>query len=197
MLDFANANLPQESTGVSPHMLEMGYEARMQFDWTERTLLDDVTLTEKMNCQEAQQYAKQIEGALTYAKDLLQQAQKRQQIQANKHRRAMDFELRDKVYVIKKGWRTDRPNDKLDYSLAGPWKILKQIGHSYKLEVPQGFQIHLVFSADRLRKDPGNPLPGQINDPEPPELVNKEQEWEVSEIIGLRMDHRKLQYRVQ
>ena len=53
-----------------------------------------------------------------------------------------------------------------------------------------------MFSADRLRKDPENPLSGQINDPEPPELVNGEQEWEVSEIIGLRIDHEKLQYRV-
>ena len=86
----------------------------------------------------------------------------------------MDFEPGDKVYVIKKGWRTDRPSDKLDYLLAGPWKILKQIRHSYKLEVPQGFQIHPVFNTDRLRKDPENPLPGQINDPEPPELVNNE-----------------------
>ena len=53
MLDFANANLPQESTGVSPYMLEMGYEAQMQFDWTERTLPDNATPTEKINRQEA------------------------------------------------------------------------------------------------------------------------------------------------
>ena len=85
MLDFANANLPQESTGISLHILEMGYEARMQFDWAERTLLDDATPTEKMNCREAQQYAKRIEGALTYAKNLLQRAHERQQIQANKY----------------------------------------------------------------------------------------------------------------
>ena len=72
----------------------------------------------------------------------------------------MNFELGDKIYIIKKGWRTDRLSDKLDYLLTGPWKILKQIGHSYELEVPQGFQIHSVFSADRLQKDPENPLSG-------------------------------------
>ena len=71
MLDFANANLLQESIGISSHMLEMGYEAQMQFDWTKRTLPDNATPTERMNRQEAQQYAKRMEGALTYAKELL------------------------------------------------------------------------------------------------------------------------------
>ena len=50
MLNFANTNLPQEFTRVSPHILEIGYKAQIQFDWTERTLLDNVTSTEKMNC---------------------------------------------------------------------------------------------------------------------------------------------------
>ena len=117
-----------------------------------------------------------MKRALIYVKELLQRAQTQQQTQANKYRRAVDFEPGDKVYVIKKGWRTDRPSDKLDYPLAGPQKIIRQVGHSYELEVPQGFQIHPIFSADRLRKDPGNPLPGQINDPEPAILVNGEQE---------------------
>ena len=51
----------------------------------------------------------------------------------------MDFKPEDKVYIIKKGWRIDQPSDKLDYLLAGPWKILKQIGYLYKLEISQGF----------------------------------------------------------
>ena len=73
-----------------------------------------------MNQQEIQQYAKRIEGALTYVKELLQRAQTQQQTQANKYRKAIDFELEDKVYMIRKGWRTDRLSDKLDYPLAGP-----------------------------------------------------------------------------
>ena len=56
-------------------MLEMGYEAQIQFDWIERTFLDNATPTEKMNWQEAQQYAKRMERALTYIKELLQRAQ--------------------------------------------------------------------------------------------------------------------------
>ena len=91
----------------------------MQFNWTKRTLLDNATPTERMNRQEAQQYAKRIEGALTYIKELLQRAQTQQQTQANKYKRAVDFEPGDKIYMIKKGWRTDQPSDKLDYPLAG------------------------------------------------------------------------------
>ena len=68
--------------------------------------------------------------------------------------------------------------------------------YSYELEVPQGFQIHPIFNIDRLRKDSGNLLLGQINNLEPAILINNEQEWEVSKILGLRIDYEKLQYRV-
>jgi hypothetical protein len=53
--------------------------------------------------------------------------------QANKKRRIPDFGPEDKVYVIKKTWKTDRPFNKLDYLLARPFKILKIVGHLYRL----------------------------------------------------------------
>ena len=83
--------------------------------------------------------------------------------QANKKRRIPDFGLGDKVYVIKKTWKTDRPSDKLDFPLAGPFKIAEIVGHSYRLELPTSYKIWPILHADRLRKDPSNPLPGQVN----------------------------------
>jgi transposase InsO family protein len=36
-MDFAQASLTHESTGISPFELEFGYKPRMHFDWKERT----------------------------------------------------------------------------------------------------------------------------------------------------------------
>jgi hypothetical protein len=53
--------------------------------------------------------------------------------QANKKRRILDFSLKDKVYMIKKTWKTDRPSNKLDYPLIRPFKIIKIARHLYRL----------------------------------------------------------------
>ena len=59
-------------------------------------------------------------------------------------------------------------------------------------------KIHPVFHAEKLRKDPNNPLPGQFN-PEPPplELENGETKYEVQEVLAIKLIRGKLKYRVQ
>ena len=47
--------------------------------------------------------------------------------------------------------------------MEGLYEILEQIGHSFKLKLPESIKVHLVFHAKKLCKDPRNPLPGQIN----------------------------------
>jgi hypothetical protein len=195
-LDAAGAACPHESTGLSPSMVDYGYEPRLDFDWTLATSKFR-TPREKLNRQEAQQWAKRIDDAVAYARTCMKQAQERQAKQANKKRRIPDFDPKDKVYVIKKTWKTDRPSDKLDYPLAGPFEILEMVGHSYRLKLPASYRVWPVFHADRLRKDPGNPLPGQVN-PEPgAEEVNGELEWEVEKILSSRVLHGKLHYKVE
>ena len=64
-MDFAQATLPHESTGIPPFELEFGYKPRMQFDWRERTDLTDKSLppTERMTRAAAQEMAKRAHDA--------------------------------------------------------------------------------------------------------------------------------------
>ena len=80
--------------------------------------------------------------------------------------------------------------------MAGPFKIIRQIGNSYELELPESMKIHPVFAPEKLRKAATDPLPGQKEDPQPPIVVTDEQEWEVQDILASKIVGRKLYYRV-
>ena len=52
--------------------------------------------------------------------------------------------------------------------MAGPFKIIEQIGHSFKLELPSLIKVYPVFHAKKLCHVPEDPLPGQQNSEPPP-----------------------------
>jgi hypothetical protein len=82
--------------------------------------------------------------------------------------------------------------------MDGPYKILEQIGHSFKLKLLESIKVHPVFYAKKLRKDPENPLPGQTNpEPLPLEVEEGETEYEVQEVLAVKLIRGKLKYRVQ
>ena len=125
------------------------------------------------------------------------QSQERYAKQANKSRREVDFKVKDKVWVSTKHWKTDRPSRKLAQQMEGPFEIIKQIGHSFKLRLPKSIKVHPVFHADRLRKAPENPLPGQSNPNTPAIQVNDQEEYEVQQILAVKLVRKKLKYRAK
>ncbi len=70
----------------------------------------------------------------------------------------------------------------------------------FRLKLPKSWKVHPVFYAEKLRKDPGNPLIGQANT-EPPPIVlrdsdNEQAEYEVQSIMAVKLARGKLRYRV-
>jgi len=58
-------------------------------------------------------------------------------------------------------------------------------------------QIHPVIHARYLRKAADDPLPGQVVEPPEPLEIAGEQEWEVEELLAVRLKRGKLFYRVK
>jgi hypothetical protein len=72
MIDYAQATLPHESTGLSPFQIEFGYEPCTSFDWKQPT--EPANPRERLNRDEAQQFARRMHDAWTLARTNMMKA---------------------------------------------------------------------------------------------------------------------------
>ena len=194
-MDFAQAILPHEFTEMSPYELKLSQAPRLHFNWKEWTQFSS-TVREQLTWEEAQTFAIRTQNAVKWAKSNLERAQNRMTHQANKHWREPDFVVEDWVYVTQKGWITERPSLKLNHQAADSYRILSMKGHSYVVNLPKHMKMNNVFHADRLRKASDDPLPEQIQDPEPLTEVNGQLKYTVNRVLASRVHNNVLQYQV-
>ena len=81
--------------------------------------------------------------------------------------------------------------------MASPWPVLAKEGHSYRVQLPESIKINPVFPAEYLRHDPNNPLPSQANAPPLLIKVTADDEYEVQEVITVKLVRGKLVYRAK
>ena len=153
------------------------------------TLIKGCTFTSKIDVVNQLLVARDV--VLQELKQNLLKAQNLMKAQANKHRRQIDFEVGDWVFLKLQPYKmrslARRPVAKLSPKFYGPYKILERIGPAaYKLELPAHAKIHPVFHVSLLKK---SLKPLQHPQPLPP-LLSEEMELQVqpAEILQWRED---------
>ncbi|KAI6352230.1 hypothetical protein MCOR31_012107 [Pyricularia oryzae] len=192
-LDFAHNAAWHSSLGMCPLKVVLGTEPRNPLS----TDLPTTTVDSDQK-RKALQIVRQTKEVQELARQNALKTQARQEEQANKKRRPVDFGVNDYVFVKKKGFPATAPTTRLDSQWTGPWQILEERGYSYVLDVPESFKGKNLFHADRLRKAAMDPLPQQKREPPPPEEINGEPEFVVDKVLASRLFGRSktLQYQV-
>ena len=77
---------------------------------------------------------------------------------ANKKRKEVTYNPGDMAFLSSRNIKTTRPFKKLDDKMLGPFKVLKAVGASYRLQLPTTIRIHDVFHPSLLRKASEEPF---------------------------------------
>ena len=104
-----------------------------------------------------------------------------------------DFKIGDKVFVKSDNICTTWPSKKLAENFLGPFEILAQIGSvSFTLRLPNSMHgIHPVFHVSMLEPSAPNEFPNQTETLPLPVIIDREMEFEISEILDSKIDKRR------
>ena len=144
----------------------------------------------------AEDFAKQMEELHTTMKMHLEQAQSCYKEIANvKRKQHPSFQVSNKVWLLCRNIKTNRPCDKLDYQRISPFRIEKQINTvAYRLELPASMKIHPVFHASLLEIYHEFTISGRFQ-PTPPSVeINGCEEYKVKSILDSQIWRGKLEY---
>lgn len=185
---FAYNSSTHSSTGMTPHFANYGYEPHFSLNLPHTTkgnspALDRAKLLKELHEEVKYNIALAQENHIKYHDiNVLP---------------GPSFKIGDKVWLLSRNVKTQRPTAKLDHKRLGPYKILEKIGsRSYKLELPHTMQIHPVFHVNLLEPFKEDTIPGRTPKELPPVVVNNHDEYEVEYIVDSRVHRRKLQYLV-
>ena len=176
MFEFAYNNATHEGSSFTPFFLNYAQHPRLPH-----------SLGALPNHMSTSQFVSAMDNALMTARAKLAQSQRRQLLQANKHRRDVELAVNDLVLVRSSVFR--QPGLLRNKTIApwtGPFRVLSKVGtSSYRLQLPPATRQFDVFHVSKLRVYYSSPL--FPHDLMPPALnVDGEPEYEVQEILKQR-----------
>ena len=118
-----------------------------------------------------------------------------------KHQQAPKLEKGDKVYLLRKNIKTNRPSNKLDFKKLGPFMIQDKINDvTFRLNLPKETKIHNVFHVSLLEPAPKNlRQDGKSVQPEIDRYDDNEEDrlYEVEDILDSQRIKGELHYLIQ
>lgn len=194
MMDYAQLTLPHDSLrGMTPYQVIFGRLPRRAWNWDR----PNPGKKDKPIVEQTRAMVDKMEEARAMATKHLEASQAGMRSRVDPHRRPVNFKEKDWVYVNMKHLTTDRPDRKLSFPREGPWKILREKNGSFELDLPLSWKITNIFTPDKLRLAPKDPLEGQQNDASEPVNVTGDDEYDVDEVLACKIVNKELCYRVK
>ncbi|KAL0337561.1 UNVERIFIED_CONTAM: Retrovirus-related Pol polyprotein from transposon [Sesamum calycinum] len=152
LMEFAYNNSFHSSIGMFPYEALYGRKCRSPICW-------DI---EGLRQLEGPELVQQTVDKIQTIKKCLKAAQDRQKSYAHKHRKEMEYEVGEKVFLKVSPWRgilRFGKQGKLSPRYIGPYEILERVGPlAYRLALPAELsQIHDVFHVSMLRRYQSDP----------------------------------------
>jgi len=191
LAEFAYNNAPSATTGVSPFFANKGYHPNLSV-YPERDIASSCACDFVIDLDELQ----------STLKEEIANAQRQYKPSTNsRQQQPPDFQPGQSVFVKSQYFRTTRPSEKLSEKYLGPYEIIAQPSpQSFTLRLPDTMRaVHPVFHVSMLEPATPNTFQ-QHSEPLPaPVIIDGEPEYEISKIVGSKIDHRracKLLYKV-
>lgn len=194
MVEFSDNNNTSTSLGLSPFYFNRGFHPRMSFG-PDCTTYESTR--ERLQATKAEDISKRMAELLEYGQASLAKSQLAMEAQANMHRKQVEYDKGDKVWLSSQNIRTTRPSKSLEDRQLGPYEVIEKVGTSYRLRMPPHWKKETVFHSNLLRPFANNPLPGQAQPPPRAVSFRRGDEWDVDDIIASRRYKGRLQYQVK
>jgi hypothetical protein len=188
--ELAYNNSTHSSTGKSPFFANYGYHPTLP-----ATVHAHALKSSNPAAEELVKTLRDLHNQVT--RDLADAAATQARFYNRKVKRAPPFKEGDQVWLLRRNIKTSRPSDKLDSKRLGPFPIKAKVGDAaYQLQLPRSMRIHPVFHVSLLEPFRPNDIPGRVQDPPPPVVVDDHEEFEAQEVLDSRTRRGKLQYLV-
>ena len=188
LAEFAYNNQRHDTIGISPFMALYGFQPNWEIPLNPNTKFPAV--------DDRLEYLKKIQEDI---KSSLSMAAERMKYFYDKHVSELpDFAIGSQVWLDGRNVNTNEPSAKLKDKRYGPFKIIGKPGtHTYKLQLPRTWRLHLVFHISLLSRYKKDEIPERKLVPPPPVEVEGIEQFDVEEILDSRIHHGKLQYLVK
>jgi transposase InsO family protein len=185
-LEYAVNCMENDSIGMPPFMADLG-----RLPITPLILVNGGDSTRATRIEATSEMIERLQSIFEEAMAAMGDAQGVQKEQADRKRRAEEFEVDDLVWLSSVNIRIpafEGPNaEKVKPRWIGPFRITDKLSNiTYRLELPTSWKIHPVFHISKLRRYVESPEEfGPRGDTRPPGIVGEdgELEYEVEEIM--------------
>ena len=196
-LQFAYNTAKHSSTGETPFYLNYGRHPIVPASLVGGPHQGDAV----QRVPATSDFIQELRSSMGRAKEVLERSMQRYKEVADTRRQEQKYSVGDRVLLSTANIALPRNlTRKLARLYDGPFKVKACIGdNAYELELPASVRLHPVFNVSQLRpyRDPSARFPGRVTEPQPPIVVDGEEDYEVEAILGHRDRRRRREYLVK